>query len=170
MDTTTESPAARPAAGAAPEVRLRIRKTGPIWYTECPLTLTGDCNPKDGCEGFTTLPELHTWAMAHVAAHRSCFREELIRSGVKSLTQLRKQRQALADKGISVLDIPAAPLAADATYWEVQQEFRSAVGELAVFLVACGDYSDFAAAEAPALALIRGQYEALESLGLTEAA
>jgi hypothetical protein len=159
-----------PKNGVCPEPRIAIRKIWRIWYAECPLTLTGRCNPEVGCEGFETLPELHGWAMSHVAEHRASIRDNLIRSGAKSLTELHKQRLILDGKGISVLDILSAPLAAGASFWEAQQEFRDAVDELAHLLLACGEHIDFAAAKSAALHVVRGEYEALESLGLSEAA
>jgi hypothetical protein len=62
---------AAPKNGACPEPRITVRKTGRIWYAECPLTLTGDCNPSVGCEGDKDLAPLHSWAMRHVAKHKA---------------------------------------------------------------------------------------------------
>jgi len=58
-----------PKNGACPAPRLRLQKTGSIWYAECPLTLTGDCNPEVGCQGSKDLAPLHGWAMRHAAKH-----------------------------------------------------------------------------------------------------
>lgn len=60
-----------PKNRACPAPRIRLQKTGPIWYAECPLTLTGECNPRFGCEGSKHLAKLHGWAMRHVAKHRA---------------------------------------------------------------------------------------------------
>jgi hypothetical protein len=162
---------AAPKNGACPTPRIRVRKTGRIWYAECPLTLTGRCNPRVGCEGAQTLAELHGWAMAHVRDHRVRIKDYLISTGASYLRVRGKERQLMDQQGYTdddvMNDVSREKFPA---FWAAQQGLDDAKAALAELFMAAGEFAYDGSARARASALVHAHVKSMDVLGLSEAA
>jgi hypothetical protein len=161
-----------PKNGACPTPRIRVRKTGRLlWYAECPLTLTGGCNPRVGCEGAQSLADLHGWAMGHVRDHRVRAKDYLISTGATYLRVRVKERQLMDQQGYSdddvMNDVSREKFPA---FWVAQQGLDDAKAALAQLFMASGEFVYDGSARARASALVHAHVRFMDTLNLAEAA